>query len=48
MKHKVKKVYFVGIGGAGTSSEQGLARSAGCERVRVTSAADQMHLDKNV
>lgn len=47
MKYKVKKVQFVGIGGTGTSSEQGPARSAGCERPRVTSAADQMRLEMN-
>jgi hypothetical protein len=40
MKHKIKKVHFVGIGGTGASSEQGPARGAGCERPRVPSAAD--------
>ena len=39
MKHKVKKVHFVGIGGTGASSEQGPALRAGCERPRVTAAA---------
>ncbi len=48
MKHKVKKVHFVGMGGTGTSSEQGPARSAGCARPRVTSAVDTTRLDINV
>ncbi len=47
MKHKVKKVHFVGMGGTGASSEQGPARSAGCERPRATSAADTNRLDMN-
>jgi hypothetical protein len=45
MKYKVKKVHFVGIGGTGASSEQGPARSAGCERPRAPSAADPIRLD---
>jgi hypothetical protein len=47
MKYKVKKVHFVGIGGADTSSEQGPARSAGCERPRVAPAADAMNSGKH-
>ncbi len=47
MKYKVKKVHFVGIGGTGTSSEQGPAQRAGCERPRVMSAVDQMRVDMN-
>jgi hypothetical protein len=47
MKYKVKKVHFVGIGGADMSSEQGPARSAGCERPRVAPAADARSQGRN-
>jgi hypothetical protein len=41
MKHKIKHVHFVGIGGAAMSSEQGPAMCmAGCERLRVGLPAD--------
>lgn len=39
MKHKVRHVRFVGIGGVDTSREQG-SRVAGCDRPRVALAAD--------
>jgi hypothetical protein len=43
MKHKVKKIHFVGIGLTVASSEQGPAHRAGCERPRETSAADDTY-----
>jgi len=48
MKYKVKRVHFVSIGGADTSSEQGPALCAGCERPRVAPAAGAMSLGKDV
>ncbi len=39
MKHKVRRIHFVGIGGTDTSREQG-PRVRGCERPRAESAAD--------
>lgn len=42
MRHKVKHVHFVDIGGAAASSEQGpvAGYATGCERPRVAPAAD--------
>jgi UDP-N-acetylmuramate-alanine ligase len=42
MKHKVKHVHFVGIGGVAMSSKQGLvaAVATGCDRPRLALAAD--------
>ena len=42
MRHKVKRVHFVGIGGAAASSEQGpvAGYATGCERPRVAPDAD--------
>jgi hypothetical protein len=42
MKHKVKHVHFVGIGGVAMSRKQGpIAASAmGCDRPRLALAAD--------
>lgn len=39
MKHKVRRIHFVGIGGTDTSREQG-PRVRGCDRLRAESAAD--------
>ena len=39
MKHKVRRIHFVGIGGTDASREQG-PRLRGCDRPRVASAAD--------
>jgi hypothetical protein len=46
MRHKVKHVHFVGIGGAAMSREQGPAAvgATGCDRPRVASAADSVML----
>lgn len=38
MKHKVRHVHFVGIGGIAMSREQG-PRLRGCDRPRMASAA---------
>ena len=42
MKHKVKRVHFVGIGGTAASRKQGPVAlcAAGCDRPRAASAAD--------
>lgn len=41
MRHKVKHVHFVGIGGVAMSREQGPAGLlAGCDRLRLAPAAD--------
>jgi hypothetical protein len=47
MKYKVKRVHFVGIGGADTSRKQGPAAlgAAGCDRPRVAPAADGLALN---
>ncbi len=39
MKHKVRRIHFVGIG-VDTSREQCLPRSGRCDRPRVALAAD--------
>ncbi len=46
MRHKVKHVHFVGRGGAAMSREQEPAAvgATGCDRPRVTPAADSMML----
>ncbi len=43
MKYKVKRVHFVGIGGADTSRKQGPVAffATGCDRPRVAPAADR-------
>jgi len=43
MKHKVKRVHFVGGGGADTSRKQGPVAffATGCDRPRVAPAADR-------
>ncbi len=47
MRHKVKYVHFVGIGGAPMSREQGPAGlMAGCDRPRLGPAADCDGVDK--
>jgi hypothetical protein len=39
MKHKVRRIHFVGRGGVDASREQG-PRLRGCDRPRVAPAAD--------
>jgi hypothetical protein len=46
MRHKIRQVHFVGIGGTRASREQGPAQGvrAGCDRLRAWSAADSRTL----
>ena len=46
MKYKVKRVHFVGIGGAGASRKQGPAVFAGCDRSRAAPAAVDVALTR--
>jgi hypothetical protein len=49
MRHKVRHVHFVGIGGADASREQGPVAgvAAGCDRPRVAPAADRAMTGKD-